>query len=440
MGKPRAPKPHNRDGVWYLRKRVPKTYSHLEKRTEIWLTTGILVAHDPKGLRAKEAVAELNSGLEASWQMQAAGRTDDAKTRFEAAQQRARSLQLPYLTNAELAAGPLDEIMKRIDLLVTRNNMEDPFEVASVMGGEERPEIRLSTLMAEYEGIHKAALAKKKKSDNQMRKWRNPRRRAIRYFLDLVGDKSLTQLTRTDAIRYQDWWEEHVLKNDLSLATANKSIGFLAKMLKDIDRKFQLGLEPIFADLRFAGARDGKRPAFTVEHVRDKILASGALDDLNAEARAILWVCAELGARPSEIANIGGQNIFVDAEIPFIRVIGDDRELKTHDSERDLPLVGFALLAMRQFPNGFPNYRDHEDTLSNTVNKYLKSRNLLPTEKHSLYSLRHTFEDRLTAVDPPDKIIASLMGHTFQRERYGEGPSLEQKRRWLMKIAFKTAE
>lgn len=31
--------------------------------------------------------------------------------------------------------------------------------------------------------------------------------------------------------------------------------------------------------------------------------------------------------------------------------------------------------------------------LLNTVNKYLKSRGLLPTAEHSFYSLRHTFED-----------------------------------------------
>jgi len=440
MGQVRAPKPHNRDGVWYLRKRVPKAYAHLEKREEVWLSTGILVAHDPRALRAKEAVKELSSGLEASWKLREQGRADNAKERFEAAQKRARSLQLPYLTNSELADGPVDEILKRIDLLVSRKNLDDAQEADAVMGALDRPALRLSTLLAEYEGIHKASMVKKKKTEKQMQKWRNPRKRAIRYFIDLIGDKTLDQVTRTDAIRYRDWWEDHVLTQDLLLTTANKSIGFLAKMLKDIDLKYQLKLEPVFADLRFAGARDGTRPPFTVAHVQERILAPGVLDDLNAEARAILWVCAELGTRPVEVANLSGRKIFLETEIPFIRVLGDDRELKTHDSERDLPLVGYALLAMKQFPDGFPSYRDNEDTLSATINKHLKSRNLLPTAKHSLYSLRHTFEDRLTALDPPDKIIASLMGHAFHRERYGEGPSLDQKKRWLTKIAFTTSQ
>ena len=55
---------------------------------------------------------------------------------------------------------------------------------------------------------------------------------------------------------------------------------------------------------------------------------------------------------------------------------------------------------------GFPRYRDKADVLSALVNKALKARGLRPEKGQSLYSLRHTFEDRLTAVDAPDKIIA----------------------------------
>ncbi|MEP3670505.1 MAG: hypothetical protein ABJN42_27685 [Roseibium sp.] len=95
--------------------------------------------------------------------------------------------------------------MKRIDLLVSRRGADDSQEVSSVMGGEDRSALRLSTLMTEYEGIHKASLIKKKKSDNRMRKWRNPRKRTIQYFIELIGDKSLEQVPRTDANRYRDW-------------------------------------------------------------------------------------------------------------------------------------------------------------------------------------------------------------------------------------------
>ena len=76
--------------------------------------------------------------------------------------------------------------------------------------------------------------------------------------------------------------------------------------------------------------------------------------------------------------------------------------------------------------------------LSALVNKALTTRGLRPEKGQSLYSLRHTFEDRLTAVDAPDKIIACLMGHKWSRPRYGVGPSLEHKRDWLDRIAFRS--
>ena len=76
--------------------------------------------------------------------------------------------------------------------------------------------------------------------------------------------------------------------------------------------------------------------------------------------------------------------------------------------------------------------------LSALVNKALKARELRPERGQSLYSLRHTFEDRLTAVDAPDKIIACLMGHKWSRPQYSVGPSLEHKRDWLEPIAFRS--
>ncbi|TGS39077.1 hypothetical protein [Mesorhizobium sp. M8A.F.Ca.ET.182.01.1.1] len=43
---------------------------------------------------------------------------------------------------------------------------------------------------------------------------------------------------------------------------------------------------------------------------------------------------------------------------------------------------------------------------------------LLPTSEHKLYSLRHTFEDRLTAVEAPEEAIAPLMGRKCMRPKY----------------------
>jgi integrase len=160
------------------------------------------------------------------------------------------------------------------------------------------------------------------------------------------------------------------------------------------------------------------------------------LDQLNDEARCILYLMVETGMRLSEAANLDENTIDLRGKIPHVRIRPLGRELKTPQSERDIPLVGVSLMAAQRFPKGFPRYRDKSAGLSDIVNKVLKNAGLRPNGQ-SLYSLRHTFEDRLTAVEAPEKLMAALMGHKYSRPKYGAGPSLEQKREWLQRIMLK---
>jgi hypothetical protein len=80
-----------------------------------------------------------------------------------------------------------------------------------------------------------------------------------------------------------------------------------------------------------------------------------------------------------------------------------------------------------------PRYRDKSSSLSATVNKFLHVNGLGPTKDHSVYSLLHSFKDRLVAAEAPD----SLMGHKTYKPKYGKGPSLELKLKYLQQIAFR---
>ena len=130
----------------------------------------------------------------------------------------------------------------------------------------------------------------------------------------------------------------------------------------------------------------------------------------------------------------------LDAAIPHVRIMADGRRLKTEDSERDIPLVGVALKALTLRPRGFPKYRDKATSLSATVNKYMLENSLRPTRDHSVYSLRHSFRDRLIGAEAPDSLIDSLMGHKTYKPKYGNGPSLELKLKFLELIAFRSPE
>lgn len=147
---------------------------------------------------------------------------------------------------------------------------------------------------------------------------------------------------------------------------------------------------------------------------------------------------SETGMRPVELCGLLPEDIKLDDPVPHIHICDrPNRPLKTPHNDRKIPLIGYALDAFKAMPNGFPKYFDKPDTLSSAVNKFLRENDLMPSSKHSVYSLRHSFQDRVLAVEAPDRVQAELMGHKFNRPKYGNGPTLEQKREWLRKIQLK---
>jgi integrase len=223
----------------------------------------------------------------------------------------------------------------------------------------------------------------------------------------------------------------------LSHQTGNKEFGHLARMFDEINTKHRLRMAKLFAGKRFSGDAQEPRPPFDPEYVQETLLGHRVMADLNSEARRILFVMADTGMRPSEVCNLSRARIVLDAEIPHVQVRPDEREIKTRQSSRDIPLVGTALAAMKMQPDGFPRYRDKGGSLSATVNAFLRNNKLLPTPKHTAYSLRHTFKDRLVAVEAPDSIVDQLMGHREDKPVYGKGASLTIKLKWLQAIAFR---
>jgi len=227
-----------------------------------------------------------------------------------------------------------------------------------------------------------------------------------------------------------------VTAGEANAKSANKSIGMLSRMLKEMSIRRRLNLPDIFKGLRLRGEVENARHPFETAFIQNRLLADGVLEDLNEEARLIVYVLADTGLRPSEAANLQAHTIHLDAPIPYVDILPDGRVLKTEDSRREVPLVGAALAAMRVRPKGFPTYRDKTASLSALVNKYFLNHGLRPTEHHSLYSLRHSFKDRLIAAEAPDSLIDSLMGHRTGKPKYGKGPPLELKVKFLQSIAF----
>ena len=66
----------------------------------------------------------------------------------------------------------------------------------------------------------------------------------------------------------------------------------------------------------------------------------------------------------------------------------------------------------------------------------MRENKLCETPDHTLYGLRHSFEDRLLDRDTDERIRRDLMGHSLNRERYGKGASLEKLAAVVQSIAL----
>lgn len=359
---------------------------------------------------------------------------------FQSVVRKARLLGFEYKSVEELTKTDLHEVIKRYETLAG-NEKSKPL-VTALLGGAQEKSLALSEVPNSFWAISEDRIINK--SEDQVRKWKNPRKRAFKNLIDLIGDKEVKRLTRDDMIAFRDWWIKRIQKGSLSKNSANKEIHAIKNMIERINEHERLGLDAswLFSKIGLLDrGNKAKRSSFDSSYIIKNFLQKDSMLGLNDEAKAIVRVLAETGARPKEICGLEGSDIVLDHEVPHIKIrFKDNQELKTIYSERDIPLVGLALDTIKSYPDGFSKYRGRSDTLSATVNKYFRENNLVPSKKHSLYSLRHSFQDRMTEANIPDRVQCELFGHKFSRPEYGAGPSLKLKLEWLQKIQLSKKE
>jgi site-specific recombinase XerD len=308
--------------------------------------------------------------------------------------------------------------------------------IASAQGKRVSPTIQEG--LTRYWGFAKDKTINK--SPNQVRKWKNPRKLAVANLVQIIGDKPLNEVTREDMLKFKDWWIDRIQEENYAANSANKNFFALKTIFETVSDNLGLGLNIkfLFQKLKLEENWETKRRPFETDYIRNVLLNPENLTGLNDQARAALYAIAETGAGPAEQVGLEPENIHLDADIPYIEIVpGKNKALKTRYRKRTIPLVGFALDAFKAFPNGFDQYRDRPDQLSATLGKYLRENKLLPSENHTTYSLRHSFQDRLLAANAPDRLQADLMGHKFNRPLYGDGSTLAQKFEWLQKIQLR---
>lgn len=417
-----------RNGHLHFRRRVPRRYVDIEPREYVWIS----LHTDLEDVARRKAPGIWDEMLEA-WEAKLHGDTEDAEQRFEAAKELAGVRGFRYLPASDVAKLPRQQLFERIEKTMRPDGKLDMPEARAILGGAPKPDITINRALELFWGL--AIDRTTGKSEDQIRRWKNPRIKAIKNLVAVIGNKPIAEITADDMLDFRQWWIEKIQAEGLTPNSANKDLIHIANVLRTVNKMKRLGLDLPLSDLSLKEGDKKTRPAFSLEWIKDKLLAPGALDGLNPEARAILLGMVNTGYRPSEGASLTAAQIRLDHAVPHISIEAVGRQLKSQYAKRKIPLLGVSLEAFKAFPNGFPRYRDSA-SLSATVNKFLRENGLLETDGHSLYSLRHSFEDRMLAAGIDERIRRDIFGHSLNRERYGAGASLEQVRDLLKPLAL----
>lgn len=420
----------NRNGCYFYDRRVPQRLADFDTRQRVRLSLDTKC----KKTAIKKMVA-FNDNLERYWSDLNKNKETHCQSKYKQLVKEAKLLDFAYISANAILEIPFVELIERV--LIAKANIDNQIKVEAVLGAGEVETIHLSEALKRFWYYSKPTLLNK--NSDQQRKWKNPRIKAVKNFINQVGDKTINDITNLDLIKFRDWWLERMKTDDIKADTVNKDFTHLKGVLDIVSTHEQLDMdiEKIFKKIHIKEECQGTRNAYSTEFIQEKILNYETLKSLDNEAQNILFICANTGARPIEIVNLVKEDVVLDAPVPYIHIRPrQGYSLKTRESERRMPLVGLALEAFKVYPNGFSKYHGKSDKLTSTINKWLSKNNLRPTIKHSLYSLRHSFQDRLTAIEIPDRIQCQLMGHKFKRPKYGNGANLEHIRNVITKIAF----
>lgn len=419
-----------RGNLYHYKRRVPTEYQFLHKRKVIQIPLNT----DSQSI-ARERATSLNKLVENYWTDLALNGPDESEIRFKRSITLAKMSGFAFQTKNELLENaPIGELTARIRAADDSNNAD---LTAAVLGTTRPARITLSVARDRFIEHEEANL--RDYSDDQIRKWKNPRKKAINNLIELVGDREVATVSRDDILSFRSWWHERI-QAGMSANTANKEFSYIKQAIRISADNHCLSIDAdsLFKRINLKEDSNSKRAPFETDFIVNVLFNRNELR-ISEECQLLIYAMADTGARIGELVGLDAKSgdIALDTDIPHIKIRPNGiRNLKTPQSSREIPLVGSSLVAFQELKSGFVHYLGKNTQISSAINKYFRENDILPSPNHSLYSLRHSFEDRLTAVEPPDKVQAALMGHKYHRPRYGKGPTLEQKKLWLDRIAL----
>ena len=237
--------------------------------------------------------------------------------------------------------------------------------------------------------------------------------RNIKSVIELLGDRPLDEYSSSDAATYRDY----LLKKGLTTNSVKRNFSYIRSIINLCIQEHGLDCKNAFSRVYLSDLDDSKqRMPIPIESIRQIQKDCIKADD---EARWLVALISDAGMRLSEAAGLHIDDLHLNEKIPYIDLKPHAcRTLKTRGSQRQVPLVGTSLWAVKRIKDtnteslyAFPRYTSCTGTNGNStsaaINKWLKPR--LP-EGCVIHSFRHSLRDRLRAVQCPSDMIDKIGG------------------------------
>ena len=263
--------------------------------------------------------------------------------------------------------------------------------------------------------------------------------RACRYLFKATKNKPLAHYSRSDAVTFRDF----LLNKGLASSSITRVLTTVKAVYNFAVSEWGLEIQSPFTGLyldRDSGVK--KRVPIAIGDIRRIQQSCYKLDD---DLRWAVAMISDTGARLAEIIGASVQDLDLDSDkAPTLHIRPHNwRSLKTLSSNRTVPLIGAALWGARRAASNaqdaflFPRYNKADLTNTNSasaaLSKWIKAEG---RTDYTMHSFRHSFRDRLRAVECPHDVIDQLGGWSRQSvgESYGQGYDMNILAKWMREI------
>ena len=321
--------------------------------------------------------------------------------------------------------------------------------------GTLKNDLKLSELVSDY--FSGESLERRNIKPATIRKDRD----SLKLFLEIIGDKNISQVSQADAVIFADSCPTYGRENRSrrAISTINGYLNSISKFSGWITSiHSELGhVELNFSDLRTRRTvhSSAERSAFTNEEVL-KILNHTKLLNFKIEEPVKYWVpyiAAYSGARLEEITQLSPLTDIYQADGIWVIEINenDGKSVKTLSSNRRVPIhselikIGFldyvARLKSANSKTLFPDEKIRDGRTGKNagkrVNRFIQK--VAGIKGKSLHSFRHTFSTILKRLLVVESITAEILGQKhggMTYDRYGKGHLIETLKDSVEKINF----